>query len=101
MAVSSRNPRHRMSPWLRLVLWAIPVLFVLLIVGFFVAKSAIDAYLRSDGFRQFVDGKAGGTLHANAELAPLNFAGSTIFSDRFHAKGGPDAAFADLQIKQI
>ena len=101
MAVSSHRRNRRLSPWLRLVLWAIPVLFVLLIVGFFVAKSAIDAYLRSDGFRQFVDGKAGGTLHANAELAPLSFAGSTIFSDGFKAKGGPDAAFADFQLEQI
>ena len=101
MAVSSRNRNRRPNPWVRIVLWTIPILFVLLIVGFFVAKSSIDAYLRSDGFREFVASKAGGTLHAQADLAPLNFAGSTIFSDRFEAKGGPDAAFADLQIEQI
>ena len=74
---------------------------MLLIVGFFVAKSAIDAYLRSDGFRQFVARKAGDTLHANAEMAPLTFTGGTVFADGFRAHGGPDAAFADLQIEQI
>ena len=101
MAVSSRNRTRRPSRWLRFLLWTIPIVFVLLIVGFFVAKSAIDAYLRSDGFRQFVAGKAGNTMHANAELAPLSFAGSAIFADGFKAHGGPDAAFANLEIEQI
>jgi hypothetical protein len=101
MAVSSRTRSRRSSPWLRLVLWGIPALFVLLIVGFFVAKAAIDSYLRSDRFREFIAQKAGNTLHAEAELAPLSFAGSTIFSDGFDAQGGPDAAFAKLQIEQI
>lgn len=74
---------------------------MLLVGGFFVAKSSIESYLRSDRFREFVSKKAGDTLHADAELAPLSFAGSTIFADGFTAKGGPDAAFADLQIEQI
>jgi len=101
MAVSSNNRTRRPSPWVRLLLWAIPVCFVLLIVAFFVIRSAVETYLRSDAFRQFVAKKAGETMHANAELAPLNFSGSTIFCDGFRAQGGPDAAFADLQIEQI
>lgn len=100
-AVSSRTPNRRPSPWVRLVLWAMPVLFVLLLVGFFVAKSAIDSYLRSEKFRQFVAKKAGDTLHADAEMAPLTYSGSTVFADGFRAKGGPDAVFSDLQIEQI
>ncbi|HEY3840088.1 MAG TPA: translocation/assembly module TamB domain-containing protein, partial [Bryobacteraceae bacterium] len=43
----------------------------------------------------------GDTMHADAELAPLSFAGSTVFTDGFRAHGGPDAAFADLRIEQI
>jgi len=101
MAVSSRPRTRRTSPWVRFIAWAVPIFFVLLVVGFFVGKSAIDSYLRSDSFRQFVGKKAGDTLHANAELGPLSFAGSTVFSDGFSAKGGPDAAFSDLQIEQI
>lgn len=100
-AVSSRNPQRRSSPWVRFVLWAIPVFFVLLVVGFFVAKSAIDSYLRSEKFRQFIAKKAGDTMHADVEMAPLSFSGSTIFADGFRAKGGPDAAFSELQIEQI
>jgi hypothetical protein len=100
-AVSSRNPHRSSRPWVRLALWAIPVFFVLLVVGFFVAKSAIDSYLRSERFRQFIAKKAGDTMHADVEIAPLSFAGSTIFADGFRAKGGPDAAFSELQIEQI
>ena len=59
-----------------------PAFLVLLVIGFFVAKAAIDSYLRSDGFRRFVAEKAGGTLHADAELAPLHFSGMNIFADR-------------------
>lgn len=100
-AVSSRTPNRRPSRWVRLVLWAIPVFFVLLVVGFFVAKSVIDSYLRSEKFRQFVAKKAGATLHSDAEMSPLTYSGSTIFADGFRAKGGPDAAFSELQIEQI
>ncbi len=101
MAVSSRTRNRRPSLTLRLLLWAIPVLFILLVVGFFVGKAAVDSYLRSDSFRQFIAKKAGDTMHAEVELGPLSFAGSTIFSDGFQAKGGPDAAFSELQIEQI
>lgn len=101
MPVSSSIRSTRPSPWTRLVLWSVPVFFLLLIVGFFAARAAIDSYLRSEGFRQFIAQKAGGTLHADAELAPLHFSGTTIFSDGLRAKGGPDAAFAELQLEQI
>jgi len=99
------SPRSRNSPrsrrWVRIVAWSVPILFVLLVIGFFVAKAAIDSYLRSDRFREFVARKAGGTLHADATLAPLNFQGMNIFADGFRAQGGPDAAFADLQLEQL
>ena len=102
MAASS-HPRNaaRPRPWARFALWAIPTFLVLLVIAFFVVKAAIDSYLRSDGFRQFVAGKAGATLHADAELAPLHFSGTDIFADGFRAKGGREAAFADLQLEQV
>ncbi|EDY20076.1 hypothetical protein CfE428DRAFT_2665 [Chthoniobacter flavus Ellin428] len=101
MAVSSRPRNRRPGLGLRLLFWATPILLVLLIVGYFVGRAAVESYLHSDGFRQFIAKKAGDTLHADAEIAPLSFAGSTIFSDGFQAKGGPDAAFSNLQIEQI
>ena len=100
---ASSHPRSAAGrkPWLRLVLWALPIFFVLLIVAFFAVRAAIDSYLRSEGFRKFVAEKAGNTLHADSELAPLHFSGSEIFADGFRAKGGREAAFADLQLEQI
>ena len=87
--------------WGRLALWLLPALFVVLVAGFFVAKAAIDSYLRSERFRQFVARKAGDTLHADTELAPLHFSGMNVFADGFRARGGADSAFADLQLEQI
>ncbi len=101
MAVSSRSRSARPRSWRRVALWTLPAFFLLLVVGFFVTRAAVDAYLRSDGFREFIGKKAGGTMHADAELAPLHFSGTTIFSDGLRAKGGPDAAFAELQLEQI
>lgn len=101
MAAFSSTHSARPGPWVRLALWAAPIFFLLLIGGFFVVRAAIDSYLRSDGFRQFIARKAGGTMHADAELSPLHFSGTTIFADGFRAKGGPDAAFAELHLEQI
>ncbi len=86
---------------MRLVIWTIATLCVLLTVGFFVVKAVANAYLRSDDFRRFVAQKAGQTMHADVELAPLHFSGANIFSDGLRAQGGRDAAFADLQLEQI
>ena len=100
---ASSHPRRAAGrkPWVRLALWGLPILFVLLVVAFFVVRSLIDSYLRSEGFQKFVAAKAGHTLHADAELAPLHFSGSEIFADGFRARGGREAAFADLQLEQI
>lgn len=102
MAVSSR-PRKAAAPsrWFRFFVWAIPICLVALIIGFFVAKAAIDSYLRSDNFRQFLARKAGGTMHADVEIAPLHFSGMNIFVDGFKAQGGKDAAFAEFALEQV
>jgi hypothetical protein len=101
--VASSHPRKaaHSRPWVRFALWAVPAFLILLVIGFFVAKAAIDSYLRSEGFRRFVAEKAGDTLHAETELAPLHFSGMNIFADGFRAKGGREAAFADLQLEQV
>ncbi len=94
------NTRLRTKPrrWLRALAWGVPALLVLGIVGVFVAKAAIDAYLRSDDFRQFVAGKAGATLRAEAEVASLQFSGTSVYGESFHARGGKDAAFSELHL---
>ena len=98
---SRRQDAHSPSRWKRLALWAVPVFVVLAIVGYFVAKVAIDSYLRSDSFRKFVAQKTGVTLRAECEIAPLQFTGANIFTEGVKAQGGKDAPFATLALDQL
>ena len=98
---SRRSPATTPSRWKRLALWALPAVFVLAILGYFVAKAAIDSYLRSEGFRKFIAQKAGATLRAECEIAPLQFTGANLFTEGFTAQGGEDAPFATLGLDQM
>ena len=98
---SRRQASTTPSRWKRLALWAVPACFVLAIAGYFVVKAAAYSYLRSDGFRKFVAQKAGVTLRAECELAPLQFTGTNIFTEGFKAQGGKDAPFAALTLDQM
>ena len=85
----------------RLALWALPALIVAAFLGYFAVKAAAYSYLRSDGFRKFVAQKAGATLRAECELAPLQFTGANVFTEGFKAQGGKDAPFATLGLEQM
>ena len=85
----------------RFALWSLVALPLLAIVGFFVVKAAAFSYLRSDGFRKFVAQKAGVTLRAECDLAPLQFTGTNVFAEGFKAQGGKDAPFASLALEQM
>jgi len=89
------------SRWKRFAIWAAPTLVVLAILGYFVAKAAINSYLHSDSFRKFLAEKAGGPLRAECEIAPLHFTGANIFTENVKAQGGPDAAFGALSLDQL
>lgn len=80
------------------MIWSLPVLALLALGGVFAMKRAIDAYLRSERFRAFIAQKAGGTLHAEAEIAPLHFAASNLYADAFSARGTSAAKFSHLQL---
>ncbi len=85
--------------WKKIALWGIPALLLLLVGGAIAVRSAIDAYLRSERFRTFLAHKAGGTLRAEAEVAPLHFEGANLYADRFSARGTAAAKFSSLQIE--
>ena len=85
----------------RFALWSLVALPLLAIIGFFVVKAAAFSYLRSEGFRKFVAQKAGVTLRAECDLAPLQFTGTNIFAEGFKAQGGKDAPFASLALDQM
>ncbi len=89
------------SLWKTLVLWSIPALALAAIGGVFLVKGAVDAYLRSDRFRAFLAVKAGGTLHATAEVAPLHFSGANLYANSFSAHGAKAAKFSTLQLEGV
>ena len=98
---SRRQASSAPSRWRRLALWALPALLVLAFLGYFAVKAAAYSYLRSDGFRKFVAQKAGATLRAECEIAPLQFTGANVFTEGFKAQGGKDAPFASLGLDQM
>ena len=81
-----------------LVLWSIPALLLAVAGGAVIAKRAIDAYLHSERFRAFLAHKAGGTLRAEAEVAPLHFEASNLYADSFAARGTTAAKFSTLEL---
>lgn len=70
-------------------------------LGFVIAKIAIERYLRSDRFRQFVSAKTGETLHAATEVAPFSFADMSFYTEEVKASGGTDAAFSEMRLEQV
>ena len=45
--------------------------------------------------------KTGETLHAEVEVDPFQFTGSTIYSDRLEARGSAESPFAELELDQM
>jgi hypothetical protein len=100
----SRSRRPAASPssfWKRLFLWGVPAFLALFAIAFICAKMAINTYLHSDSFRQFVARKAGVTLGAECDLAPLQFDSGSVYTDGFKARGGPEAPFSSLSLDQL
>lgn len=87
--------------WKKVLLWTVPVLLVLAVGGFFIAKAAVDAYLRSERFRVFIAQRAGDTLHAETELAPLRFDSASLYTNDFSAQGSAEAAFSKMELAGI
>src|SRR5471030_1952021 len=98
---SRRAAGSRPSFWKRLFLWGVPTCLILGAIAFVVVKMAIDAYLHSDSFRQFIAKKAGVTLHAECDLAPLQFNGANVYTDGFKAHGETGAPFSSLSLDQL
>jgi hypothetical protein len=96
-APAARHRRTKRSLWP----WILLALAILSVSGFVAAKMAINGYLRSDRFRQFVSGKMGETLHAQVEAMPFQFAGGTIYLDGMEAHGTTSAAFSNLQLEHV
>lgn len=84
------------------VLWVSLAIFVLLVAAaFLVVSSRIHAFLRSEDFRRLVSEKTGDAFRAEAQYAPLRWAGSSVFSDSLRATGNPGSVVASVQADQV
>lgn len=102
MSRSARRSSAPPSKFLpKLLLWGVPIFFLLLVFGFLIGRMMIESYLRSDNFRQFVANKAGVSLKSQCELAPLQYTGMSVYTDNFTAQGGESASFSKISLDQF
>src|SRR6476620_4706776 len=101
MPTANAAPTERSFSRRKLLVLAFAGLLVLLLIGVFGGRAWVQGYLRSDKFRQFIDRKAGKSLDAQAELAPLHVSGQSFHSDSFQAKGYEDSWFSNLRLEQL
>jgi hypothetical protein len=95
------NTPSRSRRWPRRLAWTALALAILLVAGIVGGRAAIAAYLRSEGFRGFLAERAGRSLHAAVEVAPLSFTGLNVYGDGFHARGESGAKFRDLRVEGV
>ena len=77
------------------------ILLVAMVVGLVAVKSAIEGWLKGDEFRDLLVKKAGVVLKSEIELSEMNWQGSEVYSDKFHAAGFDDAAFSKLDLDGV
>jgi hypothetical protein len=84
------------------ILWVSLAGVVLLVaVAFLVISSRVHAFLRSEDFRKLVSEKTGDAFHAEAQYAPLRWAGSSVFSDSLAATGTPGSIVSSVEANQV
>ena len=83
------------------VVFICAILLVAMVVGLVAVKSAIEGWLKGDEFRDLLVKKAGLVLKSEIELSEMNWQGSEVYSDKFHAAGFDDAAFSKLGLDGV
>jgi hypothetical protein len=77
-------------------------LLVLLIVGVLCARMLFVRYLHSDAFRATLAQGAANALNAShAEFAPLQFDGSMVYGENFHATREDGGGFSSIDADQL
>jgi len=78
------------------------VLIVVLVVGVIVARMVFINYLHSEAFRSELGQGAANALNADhAEFAPLEFDGSMVYGDNFHATRTDGGGFSSIDASQL
>jgi hypothetical protein len=84
------------------ILWvSLAVVVLLVVTAFLVISSRVHAYLRSEDFRRLVSQKTGDAFRAEAQYAPLRWAGPSVFSDTLQATGRPGSIVSDVEAHQV
>jgi hypothetical protein len=79
----------------------VPLVLVLAVAALFGARMWLDAFLRSDGFRRFLDRKTSALLQADSRLEPLHWEGSEVYSDALEGTGYPGSPWSRLSAEEI
>ncbi len=93
----ARPASARKRSWVKIsfaILGILLLLFVVVIIGGYLA---FQNYLHSDDFRVMIERETNDALDAKGEYAPLNWAGTNVYSPTYRAIGLPDALFTRLQ----
>jgi hypothetical protein len=87
---------------MRRVWIAVGVVLVLIIVAVIALNLWIHSYLRSEAFRQLVSARTGQALKIDAQYAPLDWSGSSVYSASLTGpgqSGGPIESFDAQQVR--
>jgi hypothetical protein len=94
------NAKASFNP-LKWVLITGGVFLVLLVVGLLVVKSIVNGWLRGEGFRDWLAGRAASVMRSQVTLADLEWEGSEVYAKRFEAFGREDAGFSSLALDGV
>jgi hypothetical protein len=72
-------------------------MLLLLVVGLVAAKSAAQAWLRGEGFREWAISQIAPAMRAEVEVSEFSWQGSELYVDRFIARGLEDAGFSSVE----
>ncbi len=88
-------PRRRYLSW---ILIGLPV-FLLIVV--LIAMMQAKAFLRSEKFRAFLSGKVSHTVRSKGAFQPLQWTGSSFYSDAYTATGDSGGPLESIDAQQV
>ena len=97
----TRRAPARSTRRLRFAVLALPAFLILLLGLLFGARWWLEGYLRSEGFRRFLDARISQSLHADAHLDPLQWQGGAVYSAGLDARGQGGSPLGTLSAEQV
>ncbi len=98
---TSPTPPPRRFRWLRLCAILLFLLVVFATGAFLATRWWLNRYLHGDAFRQTISQKTSHALRAQGEFLPLHWAGQSVYSDGFYARGALDSHIDEIRLDQV